>query len=64
MEPNIQLCGTCLFRNAEGYCTSEKLSENTGQGKLEASDMLIYSYFEGGGFKVGPNFGCVHHEGK
>ena len=42
-----------------GVCTNnEKIDEDTYQD--DKSDMLIYSYMEGGSFCVGDNFGCVH----
>lgn len=45
-------------------CTSPKLIEAGGQfgkGMVAARDLLIYSYYEGGSFNTGPDFGCVHH---
>jgi len=29
-------------------------------GTTEETDHLIYSYYEGGGFSAGKDFGCVH----
>jgi hypothetical protein len=55
----IGRCWTCQYRNHKGYCTNPKLAEDEGQ--TETADMLIYSFSEGGGFFVGPNFGCVHY---
>lgn len=54
-------CGECLYRDINGYCQNIKLSENFYQKSDEIDDMLIYSYQEGGGFWVGPQFGCVHY---
>lgn len=55
-------CETCKHRNEAGYCTNSKLNEDIGQKDGEKLHMLIYDYSEGGGFWVGPTFGCVHHE--
>jgi len=42
------------------YCGNEdKLFEN-GCGDTSENDYLSYSYQEGGGFEVGPQFGCIH----
>lgn len=58
-------CGTCTNRDSRGYCQSDRLYEDDGQYSPEAEvDALVYSYNEGGGFWVGPNFGCVHWAGK
>jgi hypothetical protein len=43
-------------------CKSEKIAEDCGQKSPESDDMLIYSYYEGGGFYPGPDFGCIHHK--
>lgn len=53
-------CGKCSFRDSDGYCRSEKLSEDYGSCIGDRSDMLVYPYMEGGRFWVGPKFGCVH----
>jgi hypothetical protein len=50
-------CKDCDFRKDE-YCTHDKIMEDHGYDELV--DQLIYDYNEGGGFKVGPLFGCVH----
>jgi hypothetical protein len=42
-------------------CASPKITE-CGGGTEPTNDMLMYSYFEGGTFFTGPDFGCVHHE--
>jgi hypothetical protein len=55
-------CETCKFRDNDGRCTNEKLAESWSQSIEEKQDMLIYDYSEGGGFWVGPKFGCVHHK--
>lgn len=56
-------CGQCKWRNSDGYCTCPKLYESgmppDGEPEM-APDHLVYSYYEGGGFWVGKNFGCVH----
>ncbi len=54
-------CKTCIHRATDGYCQSGKLVEDTGCDMSDSSDLLVYPYCEGGGFWVGPNFGCVHH---
>jgi hypothetical protein len=54
-------CETCTYRNATGHCTNKKLDEDWGQTESERQDMLVYDFSEGGGFWVGPQFGCVHH---
>jgi hypothetical protein len=41
-----------------------RIQEETGQSEEDRQDMLIYDYNEGGGFKVGALFGCVHFEAK
>lgn len=51
--------GSARLKAGGGMCGSEKLTENWGE---HGSDMLVYSYAEGGGFWTGPNFGCVHHQ--
>jgi hypothetical protein len=51
-------CETCKWRDQEGYCLNEKLHEDWGAPDVE--DHLVYDYTEGGGFWVGPKFGCVH----
>ncbi|MCK5607482.1 hypothetical protein KAR91_36705 [Candidatus Pacearchaeota archaeon] len=58
-------CKDCKHRNEERYCgNEEKIDENYGQGRGDNDDKMIYSYSEGGGFKVGDNFGCIHFERK
>ncbi len=58
------LCGQCKYRVRE-LCICRKLSEaNVYPPPVDESDMLIYSYNEGGGFWVGEKFGCVHGEQK
>lgn len=67
-----QTCKDCAFRAVEtessekvlvGECQNPNLVEEFGD-KGAQSEMLIYSYGEGGGFWVGPNFGCVHFEAR
>lgn len=55
-------CETCRWRDDKGFCRNEKLTEDEGQNGDWKDDALIYSYSEGGGFWVGPRFGCVHWE--
>ena len=54
-------CSACRFRDEEGYCRSEKMWEE-GIAPEDRSDCLIYDYYEGGNFWVGPDFGCVHFQ--
>jgi hypothetical protein len=54
-------CKDCKY-NVKHICTNDKLSEDGGFTKEEKTDMLIYSYLEGGTFEVGDLFGCVHFE--
>ncbi len=56
-------CGQCVFRDARGYCINPKLVEDDAPRSPD-DDMLRYDYVEGGGFKVGARFGCVHHNNK
>ena len=57
-------CGDCKWRDADGLCVCPKIheAENYIGGADPADDELVYSYYEGGSFWVGPNFGCVHGE--
>lgn len=57
----MERCKTCTKRDERGRCKSEKLDEDYGQSEDKKIDMLIYDYNEGGGFWVGPEFGCIHH---
>lgn len=57
----MKTCRTCKHRDERGDCNCEKLAEDHYQSEEAKADMLIYDYNEGGGFWVGPNFGCVHH---
>lgn len=57
----MKRCKTCNSRNKKGYCTSKKLDVDIYFPEEEKQDMLLYDYAEGGGFWVGPKFGCVHH---
>lgn len=57
----MSYCETCKYRNEDGWCEHPKLREER-YGDLETEDdELVYSYYEGGWFWVGPKFGCVHH---
>jgi hypothetical protein len=60
---DIIRCGSCKWRNKDGYCECPKIYEeyNCPPGeKIRGDDHLVYSYHEGGRFWVGENFGCVH----
>lgn len=57
-------CVTCAHRDAEGFCTNDKLWDYQGQSVEEARDMLLYEFSEGGRFKVGEAFGCIHHSAR
>ena len=57
-----KVCGTCKFRCNKGFCNNDNICEDWGRKDDGKDDKLIYSYSEGGTFKVGVNFGCVHHE--
>jgi len=57
-------CKSCKFRDKSGHCISTKLADDWGQRDDEKQDMLLYDFSEGGGFWVGPEFGCVHHQAK
>jgi hypothetical protein len=59
-EVEMNTCKSCKHRDGNGYCTSPKIDEDYGYDG--ENDMLVYSYTEGGAFRVGDNFGCVHHE--
>lgn len=61
---DMNTCKTCSFRQKDGYCSNEKLMENWGQSDEQKIDMLLYTHSEGGGFWVGPNFGCIHYSDK
>jgi hypothetical protein len=65
----MNTCKTCVYWKEESIgihkfrvCDSNKIQEECGQPKGERLDMLVYSYYEGGYFKSGPDFGCVHHK--
>ena len=56
----MERCEDCSWRK-DGYCTNqEKIYEGEFHDGPDADDTLVYDYFEGGGFAVGPKFGCVH----
>ena len=55
-------CGTCNHRDSDGHCTNEHIHEDDyDKRSVDKDKCLIYSYYEGGSFWVGKNFGCVHH---
>jgi len=61
MTINIGYCEDCGWRDKEGCCANEnKLHEEFCGDEEGTDDHLVYSYNEGGGFWVGPKFGCVH----
>lgn len=44
-------------------CVCPKICEAwDDEDKDYKTDMLVYSYPEGGTFWTGDNFGCIHHE--
>ena len=43
------------------FCECPKICESGGDCAGD-NDSLRYSFSEGGGFKPGPKFGCVHHK--
>ena len=64
-----KLCKNCKWRDEGGFCVNEgKIYEDGyGRGGRDSStsdDCLIYSFYEGGDFWVGENFGCVHFKEK
>jgi hypothetical protein len=65
----MNTCKTCVHWKEESIgvhkfrlCDSTKIQEERAQSEVERLDMLIYSYYEGGDFRPGPDFGCVHHK--
>jgi len=56
-------CKDCKWRDEDGNCNNDKLHEDSPEYRSKANDHLIYSYYEGGDFWVGPDFGCVHFNG-
>ena len=63
----MKTCKTCKywiesldFRAGDRECNSKKIHEEAP--KNGETDHLSYSFYEGGGFFPGPDFGCVHHE--
>jgi len=48
-----------------GFCgLEEKIHEvDHKPNDMRMPDEMIYSYYEGGRFSTGPDFGCVHHDG-
>lgn len=43
------------------YCVCPKIGESMALHNDPGTDLMIYSYNEGGEFSTGPDFGCVHH---
>lgn len=57
----IGYCKDCKWRDKNGECTNtDKLHEDDRGARSDDKDHLIYSYYESGGFWVGPEFGCIH----
>jgi len=60
----IGRCKECRWRDEDGECINYKLHEDDDcdrvTPRVAVQDHLIYTYYEGGGFWVGPEFGCVH----
>lgn len=59
----MERCKSCKHRGDDGFCSNEDKIFERYAGYV-GEDCLIYSYSEGGGFWVGPEFGCVHHDPK
>lgn len=63
----MKTCRTCIHwveaehaRAGDHECDNrEKIHE---EEELGSTDHLAYSYYEGGSFFPGPDFGCVHHK--
>jgi hypothetical protein len=55
-------CKDCKWRDASRWCQNKKLTDDSTL--KDDSDILLYEFMEGGGFWVGPLFGCVHFEDK
>lgn len=58
--PNNSFIG---IQKQGGFCRHPKISEDFGLYSYE-KDSMVYSYYEGGEFWTGPEFGCVLHEKK
>ena len=65
----MKTCKTCkhwtevpaeYYARFDRECVSQKFTE--GSPNEGEADCLTYSYYEGGRFYPGPDFGCVHHE--
>jgi hypothetical protein len=65
----MKTCKTCkhwtevpaqYYAGFDRECVSQKFTE--GSPNEGEADCLTYSYYEGGSFHPGPDFGCVHHE--
>ena len=52
-------CGACKW-NCGGRCDNTHIHEDDYRMPDMEADDLMYSYYEGGVFHVGPLFGCVH----
>ena len=67
----MNTCRTCVHWVEDGlppvghedmkWCVCPKISEPTDLMNDTSTDLMVYSYDEGGGFHTGPDFGCVHH---
>ncbi len=59
----MRTCETCKYWKRisllTGWCESGDLCE-PGEADATKTNQLVYSYDEGGGFKTGKDFGCVH----
>jgi hypothetical protein len=62
----IGRCKNCDWRSRDGVCDNEqKIHEDMcAKPGGDQADCLVYSYYEGGAFWVGPEFGCVHWKEK
>jgi hypothetical protein len=59
----IGRCSECDWRQGTACQNTAKIHEEDDR-TTEGDDELVYSYWECGGFDVGPNFGCVHWKQK
>ncbi len=61
----MSTCETCFYWREGMYhdrvCHNSKLTDLEPRNQAERADALVYSYYEGGEFCPGPDFGCVHH---
>lgn len=58
---NRKYCKTCSYRDYRKNCTNDHFGQGGLDNNVDVNSSLVFSYDEGGCFKVGDNFGCVHH---